>query len=62
VYTVEQFDRSAADIIVALDGEPVETASAFLEKIEEHRPGDTIVLTVLRGGERVDISVELGSS
>jgi S1-C subfamily serine protease len=62
VYTVEQFDRSAADIIVALDGEPVETASAFLEKIEEHRPGDTIVLTVLRGGERVDVSVELGSS
>jgi S1-C subfamily serine protease len=61
-YTVEQDDRSAADIIVALDGMPVESASAFVEKIEEHRPGDQIVLTVLRGSEKVDVPVELGSS
>ena len=62
VYTVEQDDRSAADIIVAVDGETIESGSAFLEKIEEHRPGDTIVLTILRGGERMDVQVELGSS
>jgi putative serine protease PepD len=59
---VEQNDRSAADIIVAVDDDPVETASAFVEKIEEHRPGDRIVLTVLRGGERLKIPVELGST
>jgi S1-C subfamily serine protease len=62
VYTVEQDDRSAADIIVAVDGETIESGSAFLEKIEEHRPGDTIVLTILRGGERMDVQVGLGSS
>jgi S1-C subfamily serine protease len=62
VYTVEENDRSAADIIVAVDGAPVESASAFVEKIEEHRPGDQIVLTILRGGERLDVPVELGST
>jgi S1-C subfamily serine protease len=62
VYTVEQDDRSAADIIVAVDGETVDSASAFLEKIEEHQPGDRIVVTVIRGGETVQIPVTLGSS
>lgn len=61
-YVVEQEDRSSADIIVAVDGVPVESARAFVETIEQHRPGDRIVLNVLRGGEHVDISVELGSS
>jgi S1-C subfamily serine protease len=62
VYTVEQDDRSAADIIVAIDGISVESASAFLEKVEEHRPGDEVVLTVLRDGQRIDVPVELGTS
>lgn len=61
-YVVEQEDRSSADIIVAVDGVPVESASAFVERIEQHRPGDRIVLDILRGGEHVDIPVELGSS
>jgi S1-C subfamily serine protease len=62
VYTVEQDDRRAADIIIAVDGEPVESASAFLEKIEEHQPGDQIVVTVIRDGQRVPIPVTLGAS
>jgi S1-C subfamily serine protease len=62
VYTVEQDDRSAADIVIAVDGEAVESASAFLEKIEQHRPGDRIVVTVIRDGERVQIPVTLGAS
>jgi S1-C subfamily serine protease len=62
VYTVEQDDRSAADIIVAVDGQSVDSASAFLEKIEEHQPGDRIVVTVIRGGENVQIPVTLGAS
>jgi S1-C subfamily serine protease len=62
VYTVEQDDRSAADIVVSVDGESVDSASAFLEKIEEHQPGDRIVVTVIRGGETVQIPVTLGAS
>jgi S1-C subfamily serine protease len=62
VYTVEQDDRSAADIIVAVDGQSVDSASTFLEMIEEHQPGDRIVVTVLRGGETVQIPVTLDAS
>jgi S1-C subfamily serine protease len=62
VQPVKQIDRSAADIIVAVDGQSVESASAFVEKIEEHQPGDRIVLTVIRQGQRLDVPVELGSS
>jgi S1-C subfamily serine protease len=62
VYTVEQEDRSAADVIVAVDGQPVESASAFVDKIEEHQPGDQIVLTVLRAGQELQLPVTLGST
>ena len=62
VYTVEQADRNAADIIVAIDGQPVESASAFVEKIEQHQPGDQVVLTVRREGQRLNLPVILGST
>ena len=62
VYTIEQEDRSAADIIVAVDGQSVGSASAFLEKIEEHQPGERVVLTILRGGEKTQVPVVLGST
>jgi S1-C subfamily serine protease len=62
VYTIEQEDRSAADIIVAVDGQPVESASAFVEKIEEHKPGEQVVLTILRGGQQMRVPVVLGST
>lgn len=61
-YTVEQKDRSSADVIVAVDEQPVESASMFVDTIEQHRPGEQIVLTVLRGGQTVKVPVTLGSS
>jgi S1-C subfamily serine protease len=62
VYTVEQADRSAADVIVAVDGQAVESASAFVEKIEERQPGEQVTLTVIREGQRLDVPVTLGST
>jgi S1-C subfamily serine protease len=62
VYTVEQPDRSGADIIVAVDGQPVESASAFVEKIEEHQPGEQVALTIIREGQRVNVPITLGST
>src|SRR5262245_12791813 len=61
-YNVEQKDRSSADVIVAVDDHPVESASTFVDSIEQHRPGEQIVLTVLRGGQTVQVPVTLGSS
>jgi S1-C subfamily serine protease len=57
-----EIDRSAADVIIAVDGVPIESASSFIEKIEDHRPGERIVLTILRGSQQLDVPVELGAS
>jgi len=53
-------DRSAADIIVALDGEPVSDASEFLGHIENKKPGDVVQVSVLRRDQVVEIPVTLG--
>jgi S1-C subfamily serine protease len=60
VYTIERNDPSAADVIVALDGEPMEQASNFVDKIEERQPGEQVVLTITRDGQQVKVPVTLG--
>ena len=57
---VERVDRAAADVIVALDGTAVETIDEFLGDVEENRPGDTVTLTVRRGGALVKVPLTLG--
>lgn len=60
LYEYETIDRSAADLIIAVDGQPTLTADDFLSAIEAHRPGDTVTITVIREGRRVDVPVTLG--
>lgn len=62
VYDVERQDPSGADIVVAVNGQQVESAAAFLEKIEDHQPGEQVVLTILRQGRQIQVPVTLGSS
>ncbi|HEY4232663.1 MAG TPA: trypsin-like peptidase domain-containing protein [Lacipirellulaceae bacterium] len=54
-------DSSKADYIVAIDGQPVVKGDTLIEKIEEHKPGDTVMLSVLREGQPTQVSVTLGS-
>ncbi len=61
-FSVEQIDRSAADLIVEVDGEKVQTADDFLGHIESRDPGDTVTLTVVRGGREIKVSIRLSSS
>jgi S1-C subfamily serine protease len=58
----DTIDFSAADLIVALDGEPVKNADDFLGVIENKRPGDTIELTVVREGRQFKVPVILGGT
>jgi S1-C subfamily serine protease len=58
----EYYDRSAADLIVAVDGQRVRTGDELLAVIEDKRPGDRITVTVLRDGQRVDVRVTLEES
>ena len=61
-YDVEREDPSNADIIVSVDGQPVDTASAFVEKIEDHQPGEQVKLTSVRQGHQIEVPVKLGSN
>jgi S1-C subfamily serine protease len=61
-YEERRIDRSQADTIVAVDGEKATTADAFLSLIERHRPGEQATLTVLRGGQLVDVPITLSAA
>jgi serine protease Do len=51
----------AGDVIVAFDGRAVDAWEDLLFALGAKSPGDRVVLTVLRGGARVDITVVLGA-
>jgi serine protease Do len=47
------------DVITQLDGKPVESRNGLIQAIRGRRPGDTVRLQVLRGGEHWTAEVEL---
>lgn len=52
----------AGDIVVAVDGQPVDTATALVELIRRHAVGDRVTLTIVRDGARQDVTVGTKSS
>ena len=59
-FVFESVDRSAADLIVAVDGQKVTSADDFLSVIEAKEPGERVQVTVIRKGQEVHIPVTLG--
>lgn len=54
--------RASSDLITAIDGNPVTSFDDMLSYLVTSKsPGDTVVLTVLRDGQAVDITVTLGT-
>ena len=54
--------NAGGDLIVALDGNPIITFDDLLSYlITSKSPGDTIILTVLRDGQSVDVPIVLGT-
>jgi S1-C subfamily serine protease len=47
------------DIIVAVDGKPVDSVARLLNRLDEHKVGDTIKLTVQREGRSTELSATL---
>jgi S1-C subfamily serine protease len=60
VYNERGIDRSQADRIVAVDGEAMRSGVQFRDKIWEHKPGEVITLSVVRGGRALEVPVTLG--
>ena len=53
--------NAGGDIITALDGKPVDTFDDLLSYLITNKsPGDTVVLTILREGQTMEIPVTLG--
>lgn len=55
----ERVDRSAADLLVGIDGQAIETVDDFLTVIESKRPGERVLIAVERQGHRLDVPVVL---
>ena len=48
------------DVIVAIDGQNVTNQFDMNLVLNHHRPGDTVNVTVYRGGKKMDIPIKLG--
>jgi len=59
VVEYQTVDRSAADLIVGVDGRPIKTADDFIEAIDTKQPGDVVAITVIRSGRQVSIPLKL---
>ena len=60
IYEQTRVDQSQADLIVAVDGQAVINVDQFMTVIESRQPGDEVVVTVIRDGQRQDVKVLLG--
>ncbi len=49
----------SGDLVVAIDGTTVESADSLIGSVRAHSVGDTVDLTVLRGGSKVDVKATL---
>ncbi|MGQ9916495.1 MAG: S1C family serine protease [Bryobacteraceae bacterium] len=48
------------DLIMAVDGKPVDRLDALTRALSRKRPGDKLQLTIFRNGRRVNVTVTLG--
>lgn len=49
----------ANDIIIAVDGKPVDSVDKLLNRIDSYKVGDTIKITLLRKGEAIEVPITL---
>jgi S1-C subfamily serine protease len=50
------------DLIIAIDGSPVDGQDALRRAMNQKRPGETMVLTIYRGNRTMKVTVTLGSA
>ncbi len=57
---VPKWIKESADIITSIDGNPVSGLDDLQIVVEEKNPGDRVELDVLRGGQMIRITLQLG--
>jgi S1-C subfamily serine protease len=58
-YRDEEKRLHLGDVIVRMDDKPVQSATEVFDLLEQHQPGDTVRLTVLRDGQEHRLTVPL---
>jgi S1-C subfamily serine protease len=58
-FVYQTIDRSAADMIVAVDGRPIKSADDFLDVIDAKQPGEVVTVTVIRAGQQRQLPLRL---
>ena len=56
----ESSSLKAGDVIVELGGVAVKDLYSYSDALYAHKPGDVVKIVVLRGSERLELSVTLG--
>jgi putative serine protease PepD len=56
-----QAGLQADDAVIAIDGKTVDSSEALVANIHEHKVGDTVTVTVIRGSQKQDIKVTLAA-
>ncbi len=51
----------ANDAVIAIDGQPIDSSEALVATIHEHKVGDTVTLSVIRGSQKQDIKITLAA-
>lgn len=62
IYERTFVDREQADRIIAVDGIAVATGDEFQDAVESKKPGDRVVVRVIRDNRELDIPVTLAAS
>lgn len=57
----EFINRDNADILLSINGEPITNVDHVQKIVDSKKPGEELMVTVLRGGRRMDVPVVLGN-
>ena len=52
----------SGDIVMAVDGKPVESVARFLARLDDHQVGESVTVTVARDGRQRDVTATLQAS
>jgi putative serine protease PepD len=50
------------DLVIAIDGKPVDGQDALRKAVNQKRPNENMILTIFRGGRTMKVTVTLGSA
>jgi putative serine protease PepD len=56
-----QAGLQAQDAVIAVDGKPIDSSEALVANIHEHKVGDTVTVTIIRGSQKQDLTITLAA-